>query len=351
MSALDAAETILREAGTELRARAITERALTQGLWTTAGVTPWATMASRLATDIRDNGGASRFVRTAPGLFALNPNHQTATPVVAAQTPATTAHTGTAQAPGAQPAMSFLNAAEDVLRRSPDRAPMHYRAITEQAVAEGLIASEGATPEATVRAQIGVENRRRESRGDVPRFLELGQGMIGLTEWQQEGVRLEITRHNDAQRDELLARVKAMHPRDFERLIGELLSRLDFEIERITPYGGDGGVDVRAQLEVGGVMRVKMAVQVKRWANNVRAPTVRELRGSLGAHERGLIITTSDFSGGARAEAQRDDAAPVALVNGSELTSLMIQADLGVNRSPSEVIELAPLPAAEIDEN
>jgi restriction system protein len=35
----------------------------------------------------------------------------------------------------------------------------------------------------------------------------------------------------------------------------------------------------------------------------VQAPVVQQVRGSLGAHEQGLIITTSDFSTGARSEA------------------------------------------------
>jgi restriction system protein len=218
---------------------------------------------------------------------------------------------------------------------------MHYRAITEQSLAEGLIASAGRTPDATLRAQIGVENRRREARGDRPRFLELGRGLIGLSEWQGEGILREIERHNDGRRTELLDRVKAMDPRAFEQLIAELVSALGFEILSITPYGGDGGVDVRAELVAGGVMRVRVAIQVKRWANNVRTPTVRELRGSLGAHERGMIVTTSGFSAGAREEAQRSDAQPVALMSGEELVALMVETELGVDRSAHDVIELA----------
>ena len=60
---------------------------------------------------------------------------------------------------------------------------------------------------------------------------------------------------------------------------------------------------------VGEVIRTKMAVQVKKWGKqNVQAPHVQQVRGSLVAHEQGLIITTSDFSKGAREEATRADA-------------------------------------------
>src|SRR4051794_20923495 len=76
---------------------------------------------------------------------------------------------------------------------------------------------------------------------------------------------------------------------------------------------------------------------------NVRTPQIREMRGSLGAHERGLVITTSDFSAGARAEALRPDAAPVALMSGQNLVALMVQTELGVNRGAHDVIELEQL--------
>jgi restriction system protein len=335
VSVLDAAETVLRDADGPLNARQITERALDRGLWQTFGRTPEQTMASRLAVDIRDHGGASRFQRVDRGLFTLNPDRR----------PAQDAGDRERRPRGreARPAgrMSFLDAAEALLRRSPDQTPMHYREITERSLEEGLIESAGRTPDATLRAQIGVENRRREARGDRPRFLELGRGLIGLSEWQQDGILLDIERHNEQRRAELLDRVRSMDPRAFEQLIAELLSALGFEIISITPYGGDGGVDVRAELLAGGVMRIRVAIQVKRWANNVRAPTVRELRGSLGAHERGMIVTTSDFSAGARDESLRQDAQPVAPMTGQELVALLVETELGVRRSAHAVIELA----------
>lgn len=64
------------------------------------------------------------------------------------------------------------------------------------------------------------------------------------------------------------------------------------------------------------------------------------MRGSLGAHEQGLIITTSDFSAGARSEAARPDAVPVALMNGEQLVTLLIEHDIGVRRASYDLIEL-----------
>jgi len=83
-----------------------------------------------------------------------------------------------------------------------------------------------------------------------------------------------------------------------------------------------------------------MAVQVKRWKNNVQAGTVQQVRGSLGAHEQGLIITTSDYSKGARDEAERAEAIPVGLMNGEQLVRLLAENDIGVTRETYELFEL-----------
>ena len=97
---------------------------------------------------------------------------------------------------------------------------------------------------------------------------------------------------------------------------------------------------MRGTLVVGGVAKVRMAVQVKRWHPNVRRPTVQQVRGSLAVHEQGLIITTSDFSKGAREEAQRPDAAPVALMNGKELAALLARHELGAQHDHQVLLTL-----------
>lgn len=117
---------------------------------------------------------------------------------------------------------------------------------------------------------------------------------------------------------------------------------MGFEEVTVTKRSGDGGIDIRGLLVVAGSVRIKMAVQVKRWRNNVQAPVVQMVRGSLGAHEQGLIITTSVFSPGAREEAARPDASPVGLINGDQLVSLLIEHELGVTKRSHTLYALRP---------
>ena len=67
---------------------------------------------------------------------------------------------------------------------------------------------------------------------------------------------------------------------------------------------------------------------------------MQQVRGSLGAHEQGLIITTSDFNSGAVTEASQADKTPVALMNGDQLVSLLIEHNLGIRSEPYKLFEL-----------
>lgn len=135
-----------------------------------------------------------------------------------------------------------------------------------------------------------------------------------------------------------------MHPKAFEHLVGRLLSSIGFEEIEVTPYSNDGGIDVRATLTVGGLTRVPTAVQVKRLSSNIPAAKIRELRGSMNTtrQERGLFITTSDFTRDACEEAKDPNRIPISLVNGDRLVDLLIKHQIGARMTQIPVLTLAP---------
>jgi restriction system protein len=191
-------------------------------------------------------------------------------------------------------------------------------------------------------AQIYTAIKRAQRRGEQPRFIQHGRGVFGLAKWMGHGLSYEIEQHNRQVRQSLRKRLLGLKPKEFEDLIGLLLVEIGFEDSVVTGRTGDGGVDVRATLVVGDVIRIRMAIQAKKWkiGNNVQAPDVQRVRGSLGTHDQGLIITTSDFSPGASREAERADAVPVGLMNGEQFATLMIAFGLGITRRTHEIVEL-----------
>ena len=154
----------------------------------------------------------------------------------------------------------------------------------------------------------------------------------------------QISKHNREVKKELLSRLMDLTPTQFEELVGQLLAEMGFESIEVTKYGGDGGIDVRGTLLISDVVRIKMSVQAKRWKGYIQSPTVQQVRGSLGAHEQGLIITTSDFSTGAIKEANQPDKTPVALMNGEQLVTLLMEYSIGVRRMSHDLFELEELP-------
>ena len=334
MRAIDAVAEILAEADGPLHYSEITERMLAKGLWNSEGKTPEATVNARLAVDIRDQGAASRFVRVSRGRFALNPERnqdrdRSAIPSVHA-----------IDGEGQGNVTSFSDAAERVLSESQDHKPLHYAAITEQALERGLIQTQGRTPSATMYSQILTEIRRHETRGESPRFVQHGRGMVGLAVWLPVEMAGLVEKKNREVRQALLERARSAPPVEFERLVGELLSGMGFEDVEVTNISGDGGIDLRGTLVVGDTVRIRMAVQAKRWKSNVQAPEVQRVRGSLGVHEQGMIVTTSDFSRGAKDEALRPDAAPVALMDGEQFAALLAKHQIGASIERYELYAL-----------
>ncbi len=338
MTIIEGAEAVLAKAGEPLHYGEIAERMLADG-WQTRGKTPWDSVSSIINVDIKRRGAQSRFMRTSPGYFELNPDAPSGTTVVESPAPVKPRRVEPSGRDGPD-RLSFLDAAERILRESGGREPLHYGLITKRALDHGLIQTQGRTPADTMLAMIYTETKRRESRGEAPRFVRHGRGLVGLATWEPMGLTASIAEQNAGVRGALLDRARGTSPAEFESLVERLLVAMGFEDAAVTPLGGDGGIDVRGTLVVGDAVRIRMAVQAKRWRSNVGSPIVQQVRGSLGAHEQGLIITTSDFSRGAQEEATRADATPVALMNGEQLAAQLVEHEIGVRRETHDLFTL-----------
>lgn len=239
--------------------------------------------------------------------------------------------------------MNLADAAERILREQGEGRPMHYRTIAERAIDASLIAPRGLTPEASLNAAITTDIARRAASGEGERFLAYGRGLYGLARQRVTSELEEAVRRNNSEvRERLLGELREMDPWIFEDLVGRLLDALGFVDVEVTARSGDGGVDVRGTLAVGGITNVRTAIQVKRWAKNVSGRTVRELRGGLSPHERGLIITTSGFTRDAGTEADATERTPISLVDGDKLVGLLIDHGIGVVRTDVRILRIDP---------
>jgi len=236
---------------------------------------------------------------------------------------------------------SFKTAAEKVLRASAE--PLSAKEITERAMEGGWLDTQGATPEATMAAQLYVDLKKNSK---TP-FKKVGKGKFTLKERQESAAsgELIVEKQNQLVRVELRKQLHAMDPYQFELLIGDLLGKLGYENVEVTKQSGDKGIDVVADLTLKGITDVKTVVQVKRYKekNKLDGSVVTQLRGSAEVDQRGLIITLSDFTKGAIEESKAPNKMPVSLVNGEKLLDLFLEHEVGVKK------ELLPLYSIDSD--
>ncbi len=229
--------------------------------------------------------------------------------------------------------MTFFESALLVLRNYANKQPMHFSKITELALEHNLLATEGKTPQASMGVMLVTDIRRRESRGETPVFESKGRGYYGLNEWHESPLEREIDKHNDSVKAELLKRIRSIGGREFEELVSLVFKSMGFEEVETTRYVKDEGVDVRGTLKVEEVISINMAIQVKNIAANVQRNSIDALRGCLRTGERGVFVTSSDFSRQARHSAQDiSKSGVIDLISGKDFVNLMVAHQIGVMR-------------------
>lgn len=146
---------------------------------------------------------------------------------------------------------------------------------------------------------------------------------------------------DDSWRDRLLAALLAMTPAAFERLAQRLLREAGFIEVEVTGRSGDGGIDGHGIIRVAGLISFPVLFQCKRYSGNAGPSAVRDFRGAMmGRADKGLIITTGGFTREARAEATRDGAPPIDLIDGELLADKLKELQLGVKTRLVEQVDV-----------
>ncbi|QJD59501.1 restriction endonuclease [Pseudomonas sp. gcc21] len=153
--------------------------------------------------------------------------------------------------------------------------------------------------------------------------------------------------------DELLEQVRAATPTFFERVVVDLMIAMGYggsrkEAGQATQATSDDGIDGIIKEDKLGLDVIYL--QAKRWANTVHRPEIDKFIGALTRRRarKGVFITTSDFSVGAREAALSLDM-KVVLIDGVELAALMVENNLGC--SVKHVYEVKLLDSDYFDED
>lgn len=135
--------------------------------------------------------------------------------------------------------------------------------------------------------------------------------------------------------DDLMGEIMKLEPTDFEKLVVRLLLAMGYgsgidDAGFVTQASNDGGIDGVIKEDQLGFSSIY--IQAKQWApdTTISRPEIQKFAGALQEQkaQKGLFISTATFSPGARKSA---DAAGIVLVDGKQLTKLMIKFNLGVS--------------------
>ena len=107
-------------------------------------------------------------------------------------------------------------------------------------------------------------------------------------------------------RDYLIAKYAErfdLNPRRFEEIVAGVFSDLGYSV-RVTAFSGDDGIDVVA---LAGTDDALIGIQVKRYKGKIEAEQIRSFAGALvlGSMTKGIFVTTSSFTRGAKNTAGR----------------------------------------------
>lgn len=135
----------------------------------------------------------------------------------------------------------------------------------------------------------------------------------------------------DTLKSDLLEKLQNTNPYFFEKVVLILFQKMGYGDFQETPKSGDGGIDgIISQDKLG---LEKIYVQAKRYAdkNKVREPDIRNFIGAMsGTVSKGIFVTTSCFDESAIKKAVDAHNHKIVLINGDQLTDLMIRYAVGV---------------------
>lgn len=185
-------------------------------------------------------------------------------------------------------------------------------------------------------------NRSRSNKGQVevaPSYSDSEQTPKELIHSVYQGLREELA-------EDLVEIILASSPAFFEKLVVDLLLAMGYggsleNAGKTIGRSGDGGLDGYIQEDKLGLDTIY--IQAKRWATDhvVGRPALQAFVGSLlgAGATKGVFITTSRFSKEASDYVRNIQNLKVILLDGQQLTQLMIEHNVGVGVEATYVVK------------
>ncbi|ALE38024.1 restriction endonuclease [Leptospira interrogans] len=173
---------------------------------------------------------------------------------------------------------------------------------------------------------------------------------LGVNEYIQTPDEMMETGYSKIRKDlaeELLNKIKSCNPYFFESIVLDLLIKLgyggsDEKNKKVTKKSNDEGIDGIIKEDKLGLDLIY--VQAKKWENPVSGTEIQKFAGALQVQraKKGIFITTSMFTTNAHEYVSKMDS-KIVLIDGAELTDLMIEYNVGVSTKQTYEIKKVDL--------
>lgn len=204
----------------------------------------------------------------------------------------------------------------------------NYGAITNSKRGVWMITPEFADRQTITRAEVEGSIKQTKLKGKT---REEAIKMLIDGDPTNDGEVIDSVEDLEPWRTELAKTLHNMNPYAFERLAMLLLRECGFAQVSVTKKSGDGGIDGTGKLRINGIFSFNVAFQCKRFKGGVSAGDIRDFRGSLTTDiEKGVFITTGNFTKAAREEASNAGKQQIDLIDGEEFINKLIEYGLGV---------------------
>lgn len=175
------------------------------------------------------------------------------------------------------------------------------------------------------------KKKKSENNKEENAFSEDSESNLTPEEYIEIGFQKII----DSISEDLINKIKACSPSFFEKLVVDLLVKMGYggtlkEAGQVLGKSSDGGIDGIIKQDKLGLDVIY--IQAKRWENVVGRPEIQKFAGALLGQnaKKGIFVTTSWFTNDALEFVKTLDS-KIVLIDGEQLTDLMIEFNLSVS--------------------
>jgi len=185
-----------------------------------------------------------------------------------------------------------------------------------------------------------VDNEIDTTKLNADVILKTVREQVKKSETDKKQTKKEIEKEIEDEidwKENLISVILKIEPSAFERLCQRILRESGFVQVEVTGKSSDGGIDGKGIVRLNGFLSFHVFFQSKRYKGSVGSGDIRDFRGAMqGRADKGLFITTGNYTREAIKEATRDGAPPIDLIDGDLFCNKLKEFNLGVK---TELIE------------